>query len=199
MAQAGDAYSRLVSWLKILLPLIALAILSTLFLVSRSIDPSQSLPYSDTDVEGLAREQRIGAPAYSGTTLDGAAITVSAKSARPDDGGKRMTADAPSARVELPGGRSLTIDAAGGSIDQTSGVATLQGRAVIATSDGYRLETDSVTARLDRTLVEADGPVDGTAPFGSLVADRMVLSETQGDGYVLRFEGGVKLIYRPGA
>jgi lipopolysaccharide export system protein LptC len=198
MAHAGDGYSRMVAWMKILLPLLALAILSTLFLVSRTIDPTQSIPYADVDVEGLARDQRIGAPAYSGMTEDGAAIRIAAERARPEDGGKRMIAIAPSARIDLPGGRSITIAAAAGSIDQTSGIAALEGHAVIASSDGYRVETDSLTARLDRTGMDSGGPVTGTAPFGDLTAGKLVLVQSADGGYVLRFEGGVKLIYRPG-
>jgi lipopolysaccharide export system protein LptC len=62
MAAAIDGYSRLVAWLKIILPLIALGILATLFLVSRTIDPSQTIPYADVDVQDLARNQRVGAP-----------------------------------------------------------------------------------------------------------------------------------------
>ena len=197
MAHAGDGYSRLVAWMKILLPLLALAILSTLFLVSRTIDPTQSIPYADVDVEGLARDQRIGAPAYSGVTADGAAISIEAKSARPEDSGKRMIAVDPSARIDLPGGRSFTLSAGNGTIDQTAGLASLDGGTVIASSDGYRIETGALTARLDRTRVESAGPVAGTAPFGSLDAGSLVLKQTPDGSYVLLFEGGVKLIYRP--
>ena len=92
MVVADNTYSRLVAWLKILFPLIALAILSTLFLVARTVDPAQDLPYADVDVAELAREQRIGQPNYSGVTADGAAISLSARSALPDaDNPRRIT------------------------------------------------------------------------------------------------------------
>ncbi|MGB4909398.1 MAG: hypothetical protein WBP15_12770, partial [Tabrizicola sp.] len=79
-----DRHTRLVGWLKVALPLTALAILSTLFLVARRIDPEAALPYAEVDVEDLAREPRMTAPTYAGTTEDGAALTLSADEARPE-------------------------------------------------------------------------------------------------------------------
>ena len=62
MATAGDGHSRLVFWLKIVLPLIALAILSTLFLVSRNIGGDGTVPFSDVDLDALARDPQLTAP-----------------------------------------------------------------------------------------------------------------------------------------
>ena len=88
-----DRHSRVVGWLKVALPLAALAILSTLFLLSDRIDPEDALPYAEVDVEDLAREPRMTAPTYAGMTTDGAALTLTATEAqtvsrdRPSDGG----------------------------------------------------------------------------------------------------------------
>jgi len=84
MAQSFATYSRVVAWLKVIFPLSALALLSTLFLFARSIDPEQSIPFADVDVKELAREPRITAPEFSGMTADGAAITISAATAKTD-------------------------------------------------------------------------------------------------------------------
>ena len=59
MARA-DFHSRLVGWLKVVLPLAALAILSTLFLLADLIDPTAAIPYAEVDVEDLARDPRWG-------------------------------------------------------------------------------------------------------------------------------------------
>ena len=57
-----DRHTRVVGWLKLALPLAALVILSTLFLVADRIDPEDALPYAKVDVEGLARAPRMTAP-----------------------------------------------------------------------------------------------------------------------------------------
>jgi lipopolysaccharide export system protein LptC len=49
MARA-DAHTRVVGWLKVALPLIALALLATLFLLADRIDPDDALPYAEVDV-----------------------------------------------------------------------------------------------------------------------------------------------------
>ena len=69
--------------MKVALPLTALAILSTLFLIARKIDPDAALPYAEVDIADRLREPRMTAPAFSGVTRDGAAITVTAAEARP--------------------------------------------------------------------------------------------------------------------
>ncbi len=65
MATYDNTYSRVVAWLKVLLPVIALVLLSTMFLISRTIDPSRAIPFANVDVEGMVRDQRISAPAFS--------------------------------------------------------------------------------------------------------------------------------------
>ena len=71
-----DSHSRLVGWLKVALPLTALALLSTLFLVARKIDPEAALPYAEVDVAERIREPRMTAPTYAGVTEDGATLTI---------------------------------------------------------------------------------------------------------------------------
>ena len=79
-----DGHSRLVGWLKVALPLLALAILSTLFLVARTIDPEAAIPYAEVDIAERIREPRMTAPAYAGVTKDGATLTLTADEARPE-------------------------------------------------------------------------------------------------------------------
>ena len=199
MATATDGYSRLVAWLKIILPLIALAILSTLFLVSRTIDPSQTIPYADVDVQDLARNQRIGAPSYSGMTRDGSAISFQADSARPGaDPEGRVTAERPTARIDLPTGRGIVLIADQGYVDQKANIAALDGNVRLESTDGYVIETDMAQTRLDATLMESGGPVNGSGPMGNISAGRVILTRVEDGSYVLRFEMGVNLVYRPG-
>ena len=200
MARA-DRHTRVVGWLKVALPLAALAILSTLFLVARRIDPEDALPYAEVDVEELAREPRMTAPAYAGTTADGASITLSADEARPAD--PDSPAQAAGLRLELatPDGGRTELIAAEARMNDTAQELTLSGGVTVTTSTGYRLETEELAARLDRTGLESRSAVSATAPAGVITADRMSLrQDTQTPGeYLLVFNGGVRLIYQPGS
>lgn len=200
MARA-DRHTRLVSWLKVALPLAALAILSTLFLVARRIDPDAALPYAEVDVEDLAREPRMTAPTYAGTTEDGSALTLSAEDARPAT--EQSPARAAGLRLELatPDGSRTELLAAEAQLDDASRQMLLSGGVVLTTSSGYRLETAEIAAKLDRTGLESRATVKATAPAGEITAQGMELRQdnrTPG-AYVLVFKGDVRLVYQPGS
>ena len=196
----ADWHTRLVGWLKVVLPLTALAILSTLFLVARRIDPEDALPYAEVDVEGLAREPRMTAPNYAGLTSDGAALTLSAEEARPEAEGAPAAAAGLRLELATPDGAKTELVAASAVMDNAAQKVVLSGGVTVTTSSGYRLETAEVAAKLDRTGLESRAPVVATGPAGEIRADGMSLSQdirTPG-AYVLVFKGSVRLIYQPG-
>lgn len=194
-----DTHTRVVGWLKVTLPLAALAILSTLFLLSDRIDPEDALPYAEVDVEKLAREPRMTAPTYAGTTSDGAALSLTAAEARPATDG--APAKAAGLRLELttPDGSRTELLAATAVMNETTGQLVLSGGVTMTTSTGYRLETAEVAAELDRSSLESRAPVTATGPAGDIRADKMVLSQDiqTPSAYLLVFKGGVRLVYQP--
>ncbi len=195
-----DFHSRMVGWLKVALPLAALAILSTLFLVADRIDPEAALPYAEVDVEDLARDPRMSAPAYAGTTSDGAAITVSAALARPATEDSGAAAEEVAARIDTPDGGWLDITAALARLIPESDRLDLSGGVSLTTGSGYALTTEGLSARLDRTGIEGTSPVRVTSPMGQIEAQGFALTQDAADpaAYLLVFKGGVKLVYQPG-
>lgn len=195
-----DLHSRLVGWLKVALPLAALVILSTLFLVADRIDPDAALPYAEVDVEDLARDPRMSAPAYAGTTSDGAGITVSAALARPAGDDTPAAAEQVTARIETPDGGVIDIAAAAMTLAKDADRVDLSGGVTLTTGTGYSLRTEGLTARLDRTGVEGRHPVKVTSPMGQIEAQGFAVTQDASDpsAYLLVFNGGVKLVYQPG-
>lgn len=197
---AQDSHTRLIAWLKIVFPLMALAILSTLFLVARGVDPEDAIPYAEVDVEDRLREPRMVEPTYSGVTADGAALTLSAQEARPDKGADSPgNAKALTGTLETPDGARTELVAAKASIDGSGRKITLSGGVEITTSSGWTLQSESLTAAMDKTDIEATTPVTAKGPAGMVSANSMRLSQnpSQPDRYVLVFNGAVKLIYVP--
>lgn len=198
MAIAMDRHSRLVAWLKILLPIVALGMLATIFLVSRAVDPSQTIPYADVDVQDLARTQAIRGATYAGITDDGASVRFSADAVRPENGDPdHLLADRPDALIDLPTGQKIEMSARTGTLNQTEGLARLDGGVTVTTSDGYHIVTEALDARLDASRIASDGAVKGTGPLGDLDAGAAVMTRQEDGSYVLRFEKGVNLVYRP--
>ena len=198
MAQSIASYSRVVAWLKILLPLSALALLSTLFLFSKSIDPEQSIPFASVDVKELAREPRITAPEFSGMTADGAAITIAPSTAKADPTNiENATINRLTAVIQTPDGASVTAQADEGSIADAK-VARLLGDVFIETSSGYRISTEELISDLDKTLIESAGVVAASGPVGDIDAGKMVVHLQNETGTsMLVFKNGIKVLYKP--
>lgn len=196
-----DGWTRTVGWLKLLLPLTALVLLSLTFLVARNINPEDAIPYSDVDIEERLREPRMTDPVYSGTTADGAAITVTGAEARPEDAGAGQGASAlvVFGTLETPDGGRTELRAVTAQIDPAGQAIIFDGEVTISNSTGYTVLSDRMRALLDRTELRSLAPVTANGPPGTISADQMVLTRdmNRADGYVLVFNGGVKLLYQP--
>lgn len=200
MAGHDNTHSRLVAWLKIILPLIALGMLSSIFLVSRSIDPTASLPYSQVELDERAREPRLTAPRFSGVTSDGAHVTLDASDMRPDlsDPGRGRATDLV-ARMVTPDGATTDMRAADGFIDTTAGTYRMTGDVQLDSSSGYRIAADELGGTFNASELDATGSVRADSPLGTITSDRLQMREnpeTPGH-YVLVFKDRVRLIYQP--
>jgi lipopolysaccharide export system protein LptC len=198
-APADNLHSRVVFWLKILLPLAALGLLATLFLFGRMVGPEDAIPYASTDIADRVKQPRVTAPVFAGMTSDGSALTIKAAEARPGVAG---TDNAGSARdlmalVELPGGSTATVTSGTGVLDQAAHKATLTEGVKLVSSNGYTVDTSGMVLSLTHTDVTSLGPVKATGPAGRITAQSMHLGQEPSGGYLLDFTGGVTLIYTP--
>jgi lipopolysaccharide export system protein LptC len=204
MTRHDNFHSTVVAWLKVALPLLALAILSTLFLVSRTIDPEDAIPFAEVDIADRIREPRLTQPTWAGVTDDGAALTIAAAEVRPQRaGGTGASATHILAELQTSDGGTAKLAAARGVLDTNNHALTVEGGVTISTSTGYELLTDALTAALDRTSLVSHGAVQGTGPVGQISAGLMeIAQEHDSDGtgsgrYLLVFKNGVKLLYLP--
>lgn len=192
-------YSRIVSWLKIIFPLAALAILSTLFLLSQSREPASTIPYSRVDLKERMKEGMVNQPHFSGATMGGDLITFTADTAKPDpDDDSKAMASRLSARIDLTSGTRITFASDAALLDTTQDTARLTGGVVVTSSTGYDLRTEALFTSMREIEAETEGPVSGTGPAGTIDAGRMILTSdaTTGDAHLL-FTNRVKLVYQP--
>lgn len=198
-----DRHSRLVYWLKILLPLTAISILSTLFLVSHNIRPEDAIPYADVDIETLVKEPRLTAPDFAGVTDDGASLSLRATSARVGSADGLTAAQISNlvGLLETPDGGKTNLTAKAAELDQVQQVAILSGGVKVRNSTGYVIDSQLIRVALNQTSVYSPGAITADGPVGKLTAGSMQfgLSGGTGPGYVLLFKDGVRLIYLPTA
>ena len=193
-----DLYSRMVAFFKVLLPLIALGILATLFLLSRGIDFDAKIPFAESEIARRTNDQRVTAPFFSGTTPGGDEIIVTAAMARPGAADSPAVATNVSARMTRASGARVTLDSDLARLDSSSDMATFTGDVRIATSTGMTLRTEVLNAALSGIAGNTPGTVTGTAPFGDLTAGTMEFGAKNSDAPLhMLFKQGVKLIYTP--
>lgn len=199
MAKRVDRYSRLIAWLKVLLPLTALALLSTLFLLSRSVDPTTTIPFADTEVRERLRTQQITGPVFAGTTDAGDQISVSASVVRPGiSSSERPEADDLTAQFNLSEGGQINLTAKSGELDTKGETVIFRGSVVIENSEGYVIRTQQLRSSLSRIEADTLASVSATSPLGDLQAGKMQLrSDPDSQSVQMVFTNGVKLIYRP--
>ena len=188
------AHSRIVVWLKILLPLAALGLLSTLFLFSASRDALDSLPFAQAlEIDG----QGVANPHYAGTTKQGDRITMQAERAWPQMGGDVMASNL-SLNIVTPQGSRLELTASDAHLQEATRQIALSGGVRVETSQGYVVTTQALTAAMDQIAGHSHGPVEGHGPIGQLNAGRMVITSGAAEGEVqIDFTEGVKMVYLP--
>jgi len=190
--------------LRVVLPLGALALLSTVFLVSRSIDPDRAIELTDIDISEMTREPRIGAARFAGVTQDNTALVIFAETVRSRDIVQQgepihLRLAAPEGELQFAAGRHATFRAELGILDQAGDQLDMQGNVVLETSDGYIAQMPELVSALQRTHVVGTGGITGVAPAGRIWADSVELTAKTDDsgGYLLAFKGNVRLIYLP--
>lgn len=197
MDGSDNLYSRLVTGFKILLPLGAIMLLSTMFLFARKPAEDPAIPYAE--IEDIAREPRITEPNYAGIAEDGSLISIAADEVRPDpDQPDAFTVTRLRAEVDATDGSRVEVSSGNGRIDPRAQTAVMGGLVRLITSSGYAMETSGLTADLSTGRIQSTGPLEVQAPFGALSAGGLVIQLAKdGRGQQMVFNDGVTLLYQP--
>jgi lipopolysaccharide export system protein LptC len=192
-------YSQTITWLKVLLPLFALALLSTMFLFARSVTPTSTIPFAKFELEERARDQQISAPFLTGQTTLGHNIRVTADAAKPDTNITALTVvEGLAAKIDYADGSFLEMRSQLGTIDSGNLYAELSGDVRIRASDNIEFQTQTLSLNLDQGTAITPSDVTGKGPFGSFQAGAMELrfDGEENSGRFL-FTNGIKLVYIP--
>lgn len=173
--------ARTAAWARLIVPALALGLLSTLFMFM-----------------GGGREP--ARPSGDALDIDRARLEATAREiVRDREKGNRALVAGISLDLQSSGGVRIRLAAEEGDIEVAEDRAEFRKNVQISTSTGYRLSTDGLRADLATQRIESTGAVEGTGPAGQLWAGRMVLERGAGEDapHVLVFKEGVRLLYRP--
>ncbi|MBU2981045.1 LPS export ABC transporter periplasmic protein LptC [Lentibacter algarum] len=199
MQSTIDRHTRIVAWAKIILPIIALGLLSTLFLLSKSTDPISSIPFSEADIEERTRNQQISSPEVFGVTSRGDLVSLNAAFAKQSDENSDITiAEQVKTSIKLVSGADVNMQAGVAQYDAKGGRIRLSSAVFATTTSGFSFEASGLDINMLNLSVISDGPVTGRGPASSLTAGQMTIEVPEGekDAHLL-FSNGVKLIYTP--
>ncbi len=191
-----NRHSARVARLKVLLPLIALAILSTVFLLADRRDPGAGAAFGPGDPGAKAEDGRIVAPDYSGVAANGAALYLTAAQARPIEPGGEIAAEEVRGIWEGTDGGRVVVTSNDGRLGAAGKTATLTGNVDIVTDSGFRLTSRRMEVDAEAGRLVSPGPVEGTGPPGRIDAGAMQVEQSGGHP-LITFTGGVKLLYDP--
>ena len=167
-----DHYSRMVSYLKVLLPLAALALLSTLFLISRNGDTEAVIPFADREIEERMRGQQVTGPFFSGSTSEGDEIWVTASVARASTDDPVIAKDL-EAEIRMVAGGRLTLRSDRGTVHPDQDLARFIGNVEITTDDGMVVQTEALKTQLSAVHAESPGTVVATCDLVQFTAGHM--------------------------
>lgn len=193
----NNFYSKAVVWVKITLPLVALGLLSSIFLLAGTPDPDDALPYAEVDIDQITREQRVSEPRFAGVLGDGQEIVLTAETVTANvDQLDQFLARTIEGRMDLGLEDRLMIRAALGDINMAAQMATLTEDVVVRSTDGYRMESDVLVMALDVVNMRSPTPIHVTGPGIDVTADTMELSGPDGET-IVHFNGSVRVLYDP--
>lgn len=187
-------HSRRIWFLKMILPAVALAILSSLFLFSRSITMDGAIPFAEVDIEDRLREPKMTDVRIATTAANGAAIDLTAATVVPK-ANSSVSAKTATGKITALSGDVTNITAARLTYNERAEKAALVGGVQID-SGGYVMDTLALDVDIASATVTSRAQVQATGPLGDLTAGRMNVQQTDGK-FLLVFNSGVRLLYTP--
>lgn len=200
VAVGAGFHSRAVAILKVGLPLVALGLLSALFLIPYEDGPRGELVFTKGDMAALGSGLRISGPTFTGVTRGEDRFRFTADLVVPDAAPPtRASISNLSGNVEFTSGLRVDLTAETAEADIEGQRLELLGDVGIETSDGYKATAPRMDLDLRSGVLEAAGPVEAHGPMGEIVAGslRIAPGTGAGAGRMISFGNGVRLVYRP--
>ena len=195
-----DPYSRMITILKILLPSIALLILSFLFFLPDHRTKLQAVNKIDKSILQVIDKAGISQPSFRGTLASGSNLELYAKSVLTKNKDKSIIElDEITARLEIDKKSWATAFANKGLINTTEKTAEMVGSVKVRGFKKIQIDASDLKIFYQRALVTTKKPISMRGKFGMISAGSAEfydMNQKLGEGYVLLFDKGVKMVYK---
>jgi lipopolysaccharide export system protein LptC len=188
-AQSIHRYSRFVTWMRRMLPAVAIGLLLLVAAWPRlqtAMDRLKAqLPRLDVSQAGDLRMVNLR---YTGYDKHGQPVTITSESARQRPGGKDDVVElqAPKADLTTQNGTWIAVTAETGMYQPTEQQLDLFGNVELFQDKGNSFRTDSAHVDIAKGTAEGNDAIEGNGPFGDMRAEGFRIEER---GDVIRFLG----------
>lgn len=198
MSQSTHKYTRFVSFLKIVLPLIGIALLATVFLFTRDNSIEGGLRFSKADLESLETGISITNPRFSGSNVQGDTYDFSAKLVLPDaPKPTKLLVSGMSGEISFVRGNRVELSAQQATIEIAKQTLQFTDGVNLVFSNGLRINTQSIMADLAAGEITTGDTITASSPMGNIEAGNLrvetLVVEGNEEKRMIWFENGVKL------
>lgn len=193
--QAGGGYSRFVTWMKVLLPILAVGLIVLVIAWPRiKSDETFRIGFASVNLTGET-EAGMDNARYVGTDDSRRPFSVTADLARAvENGANEVVLELPKADLTLEDGTWLVMTANTGRYAHDASLLNLKGGVNLFHDTGYEISTEVLDVDLKAGSARGDTPLSGHGPFGELKARGINLIDK---GQVIYFTGPARVVLYP--
>ena len=195
MATFQISYSNTVFYLKLTLFFLGLFALVLIFLSAKKIDQSSEIPFAK-DMDFATLDDGLTKPIYSSMTNSGDELRIAADQIISTN--QKDTALIKSAilRIFSESGSNIFLTSEVALINNGEKSLTLSKNVILKTSDKMEITAPKIFISLDKTLIQADGPVKGFFGISNIEAGKLnIFKEDNSANLVISFTKGAKMVY----
>lgn len=192
------SYSNTVFYLKLTLVFLGLFALVMIFLSAKKLDPSTEIPFAK-DIDFATLDDGLTKPIYSSMTNSGDEVRISAEQIISTE--KKDIALIKSAilRIFSVSGSDLFLSSDTALLDKGKKNLIFSKNVILQTNDKMEITAPKIFTALDKTLIQADGPITGIFGNSNIEAGKLdIFKENASSNLVISFTKGVKMVYNPG-
>ena len=192
------SYSNTVFYLKLTLVFLGLFALVMIFLSAKKLDPSTEIPFAK-DIDFATLDDGLTKPIYSSMTNSGDEVRISAEQIISTK--KKDIALIKSAilRIFSVSGSDLFLSSDTALLDKGKKNLIFSKNVILQTNDKMEITAPKIFTALDKTLIQADGPIKGIFGNSNIEAGKLdIIKENASSNLVISFTKGVKMVYNPG-
>ena len=189
------SYSNTIFYLKLVLFFAGLIAIVLIFLSAKKIELSTEVPFAK-DINVTSLNDGLTKPLHSSITNSGDVLQIAAEQIIKKKKKDTALIKSVSFTVSTDEGSEVLLSAKKALFSKGDKSLTFKENVVLKAADKLRLSSKEIYTALDRTLIQATGPVSGLLSNTKIDAGQLdIFRESVSSDLVIRFTKGVKMIY----